>query len=823
MKRLFLTLCLISITLTDTYSQNPDSDAHQKIRTALERREYTAVAANLEDLKKSDRKLFELNNYDYLLARMAEKTGDFARAMANYQRVVKRGSVLKEYALWRLSQIARSSGNLMLERMDLQELITLAPNSLLFTAARNRLARSWFESRNYDQAVLLLTEPPPATPRPNESKSTENRLVRDNLALLGRAYLYSGNTEKARAAFLELIKKQVNPAQPDDFALDAARGLDTLDGGQENLGKTAPKIPDNDHLQRARIYQFNRDFADARLHYQAIVQDYPESTNVADAMYQIGRCYVLEGEFAEAINWFERVQEKFPADAIARDALSQAASAYSRAGKPNEALDRYQKFIDKYSDDEKIDRPYLNIIDIRRDQGDEADALKWAAKTQEVFKGKLAEAQALFSQARIRLAKSDWPNALADLERLLTLPDLGGTRVPGGTNTAEITFLKGYTLEQMQRFPEAADVYLSIPDGRSEYYGWRATERLKALARNERAAPAISQKLGAFTAAADSKDPETQRRNAQAALRLTDSPDLRQRELETLRKAYANLAAYQKVPSPKLLEFGRAAVRNGPVRDIPLTNTHQAIADELLFLGLYDEGTPELEAARSAPPVAPASSQPATSAPSRDFDYTLAVFYRRGDMANRAVAFIEPLWKEVPADYQLELIPAEQAALLYPAPYADSLVRYAPERGVDPRFLLSIMRQESRYRADVKSYAAARGLMQFISTTSDKIAGELGRKNFRQDELYDPPTAVLFGSQYVADIFKLFPDQPEAVAASYNGGEDNMKRWLARSRDRTPDRYVPEIVFSQSKDYVYKVMANYRIYRALYDENLKAR
>ncbi len=111
-------------------------------------------------------------------------------------------------------------------------------------------------------------------------------------------------------------------------------------------------------------------------------------------------------------------------------------------------------------------------------------------------------------------------------------------------------------------------------------------------------------------------------------------------------------------------------------------------------------------------------------------------------------------------------------------------------------------------------------MMQFISTTSDKIAAELGRTNFEQDELYIPSTAILFGSQYVANLFKLFPDQPEAVAASYNGGEDNMKRWMKRSRSEQADRYVPEIAFSQTKDYVYRVMANYRIYRMFYDERL---
>ena len=110
--------------------------------------------------------------------------------------------------------------------------------------------------------------------------------------------------------------------------------------------------------------------------------------------------------------------------------------------------------------------------------------------------------------------------------------------------------------------------------------------------------------------------------------------------------------------------------------------------------------------------------------------------------------------------------------------------------------------------------------MQFISTTSAKIAGELGRADFEQDELYNPSTAILFGSQYTSNLFRLFPKQPQAVAASYNGGEDNMKRWIKRSKSDLADRYVMEIAFAQSKDYVYKVMANYRIYQTFYDEKL---
>ena len=50
-------------------------------------------------------------------------------------------------------------------------------------------------------------------------------------------------------------------------------------------------------------------------------------------------------------------------------------------------------------------------------------------------------------------------------------------------------------------------------------------------------------------------------------------------------------------------------------------------------------------------------------------------------MAHRAVGFIEPLWRKIPADYQIELIPREQVELLYPAPYADSLLKICARAG----------------------------------------------------------------------------------------------------------------------------------------------
>ena len=413
-----ISLFTIAIFLALSVSAQSEPSLAERIRDAVEKREYLTAVSLLKDLANSDSKLFELNNYDYLLARMAEKSGDMATAMASYQRVTARGSVLKPYALKHLAEIARYSGNLMLERLHLQQIVSLSPDSLLAPPARDRLARNAYESGNYNDAINFLTTgdlSPAPQQKPNGTTARENQL------LIARSLLKLGKTDDARAAFLKLINESPNPAQPDDVAFEAVRALDSSDF----VTNPPQELSDQEHLQRASIYQFNRDFTDARNHYLAIIQKFPDSGITPDATYQIGRGYTLEGNYVEAVNWFERVQEQYPDTQSAKDALLQAASAYSRVAKYREAIKRYQKFIDTYPADERVDRAYLNIIDVLRDEGSPAEALKWTAKTQEVFKEKLAEPLALFADVRIYATRGDWQSALTGLEKLSTLPDLG--------------------------------------------------------------------------------------------------------------------------------------------------------------------------------------------------------------------------------------------------------------------------------------------------------------------------------------------------------------------------------------------------------------
>ncbi|MBC7795467.1 MAG: transglycosylase SLT domain-containing protein [Pyrinomonadaceae bacterium] len=161
---------------------------------------------------------------------------------------------------------------------------------------------------------------------------------------------------------------------------------------------------------------------------------------------------------------------------------------------------------------------------------------------------------------------------------------------------------------------------------------------------------------------------------------------------------------------------------------------------------------------------------------------------------------------------------ATRSATAFPAPHKADLLNYAKSRNVDARFVLAIMKQESGFNARAKSQSAARGLLQMTTDTADKYKALAGLPNLQAEQLYQPTIAIRISSVHLADLQRLFPSSLEAVAASYNGGEENAIRWIKRAGSN--DLFAAEVGFAETKDYVFKVMSNYRAYRELYDENL---
>jgi soluble lytic murein transglycosylase-like protein/TolA-binding protein len=805
----FLSLAILIALNSLVFGQGLDQRAIQ-IRAAMDARDFDRAEQLLNDLRSTDPETFALNNYDYLLGRLAERQGHLADAMALYLGVIQRRSVLSSYALWHLSSIARASGDLAAERQYLSRLLASDPGSGPATDARSRFVDNLLESGDYKAAAALL--------RPLASASGAGRSA---MAKLGQAYLKAGDSASAREVFTQL-----ESASRDDYALAAALGLDQLD----QAAGTA--LNEFECVRRAHIYVENRHWAEARRRFLDVVERFPQSPNMAEAIYQIGFSFYREDQYPEAIKWFDRAHTEFPTKKEGEQGYYWVGTALQKARQYTEAAARYSDFINAYPNSEFLARAYLNIVDCYRYIGDDEEATRWAGAIEQRFAGQPMAAVGIFDKARIALAQGKYDSAIALLTRLQG--SSVNNRQLGSPGRGEVEFLRAYAIEQAGRLGEAVNLYLAIPDVRDDYFGRRATIRLQALASTDRGHAVIdplrrsylNQAHSALSAGRylEAKDAATH------ALRLSGDEGAQRDSLDILKACYSELPAYSSAFGYHLTYAGRGFIARGgrPAS----SESHSALAAEFLFLGVYDEGSAELRmsgsgAIASARTYITREASKDGNSPLRaeetggSSSYSMAVYCNRGDQAHYAIAFAESAFSSVPRDYQLALLPRELAELLYPAPYKDVLNRHSSALGIDPRIVLSLARQESRFNPRAKSTASARGLLQFIPETALKLAGEESLTHFQLDDVYNPEVALGLATRYVSDLIKLFPDNPYAVAASYDAGEQSVERWIFRAHSSEVDPFVAEIAIPETKDYVAKVLSNYWAYSELYTKDLK--
>ena len=192
----------------------------------------------------------------------------------------------------------------------------------------------------------------------------------------------------------------------------------------------------------------------------------------------------------------------------------------------------------------------------------------------------------------------------------------------------------------------------------------------------------------------------------------------------------------------------------------------------------------------------------------------------RERLANLSSPDTQELVKDRSQRFQAQV---SEMADSFPAPYRAAIVPAAKARRLDPRFILAIIKQESVFKPLAKSPAGARGLLQLTIDAAQKYAATARLSELRESDLYRPETSIVLGSEYLASLAEMFPNMLEPVAASYNGGEDNVARWVKRARHKDPGVFTAEIGFDETKSYVQKVMSNYRIYRELYTTDLVRR
>ena len=160
----------------------------------------------------------------------------------------------------------------------------------------------------------------------------------------------------------------------------------------------------------------------------------------------------------------------------------------------------------------------------------------------------------------------------------------------------------------------------------------------------------------------------------------------------------------------------------------------------------------------------------------------------------------------------------------YPAGFAAEIDNEARAHGLDAALVLALIRQESLFDTGAVSPAGARGLMQVMPETGRALAEAAAWPDFTTEHLDVPAVSLHFGAGYLDARLRQFEGFWPAVLASYNAGPEAVSVWWDfPERTLDPELWVDRIPYRETRDYVKKVLAQYAVYRRLYDDTRTAR
>lgn len=164
----------------------------------------------------------------------------------------------------------------------------------------------------------------------------------------------------------------------------------------------------------------------------------------------------------------------------------------------------------------------------------------------------------------------------------------------------------------------------------------------------------------------------------------------------------------------------------------------------------------------------------------------------------------------------------------FPMPHKQAVLARTRDIGLDPAYVYGLIRQESRFVVDARSGVGASGLMQVMPATARWTAKKIGMTSFQPHQITDRDTNIAIGTGYLKLVLDDFAGSMPMAAAAYNAGPGRPRAWRGQPGAPVLEAaiWVENVPFSETRDYVKKVLANTTIYAAMISgqtQSLKAR
>ena len=738
-----------------------------RFREHIERGAWDALDADLDVIAHQDPDLYQRYRLAYLHARARIARGNLAAGRQGLEPFLAAGDPLRDLALYYAAQAAQAEGKKD-EAAQLREtLVTEFPKATYRQSALDDLVAYLADKR--DAAALAeLGRKLGGTVDASVQRDLESRAIATRLA---------GREE---AAIPEAIRFLRGGNLADDAAERVAVGLDRVDWIQRFSAEELVLIGESE--RNARHYDRAIDVLRLAL---------PQIQNKRDdLLFSIGRAEFGREHYEDAEKlYLEGAQ-------VAHDGEAKANFLYNAA-----------RCAQLLGDDARAEK-YLTSAIVPGGKTSRASSALTQRLRIRVQKKRFAEAAADLRAVQARFPKSHAVveatlayaiGAIGGGKPTLALAELNRVRpkLLEKKDVPEIDYWKARALESRAPGPAVAQYLKVLRSDTPTHFAYFARHRLAEEPLVSRVRAGTGARTAEVRRLLDAGQIDAARRVQTDAVLLAP-PDQEPAELAKLANIYKQLPTFRDVVDMPAPEYPR----------FPLFAGESAVAPErldlLLAMGLFDDAT-DLVPVRY--PLQPLASGVAR-----------AEALRRGLAARASISAAETVARDdIPDDFVPQLLPRLARELLYPRYYYDVITAESAKHKADPRLVLSIMREESRFNPRAKSAAAARGLLQFIITTARDVGRAIGLVQVAPEDLYEPKVVIQLGAKYIGDLLGQFDRDGYKVAAAYNAGPNQSKLWARMAPAPGDDMFLSAINFDETKDYVRKVLNSYERYGEIYE------
>ncbi len=316
-----------SVTVLENFVNTyPNSRYADKINDCLVEvylttKNYDTALRSIEKIKNPGTKILEAKQKIYYhLGTVYFTNAEYLAALSYFTKAITAGNYApleKSQAIfWRAEAYYRK-----------EDYSSAATDYRSFLSASNRdpqllpnayygLGYCYFQQHQYDPAQSTLQN------YVNTEKDTSKPELADAYARIGDCYFYKRSFAAAENAYSQAVKLQ-------------------------------PSMAAYSLYQKGFVLGLQKDYKGKINQLDLLVQNYPDSRYVPDALYEKGRAYVMMENPNPAIQTFENLMNKYPQSAYARKAGVQIGLLYFNQNDLKKSVTAYKKVIEKYPGSEE--------------------------------------------------------------------------------------------------------------------------------------------------------------------------------------------------------------------------------------------------------------------------------------------------------------------------------------------------------------------------------------------------------------------------------------------------------------------------------------